>query len=77
MDKEDKMKACLSLHIIGEDMLHVYINFKFENDGDDMKLKVILKKFNQYYNPKMNQAFERHKFFTCVQKPGEKIDADI
>ena len=40
-------------------------------------LKVILEKFDQYYNPKANKTFERHNLFTCVQKPGEKIDAYI
>ena len=51
-DKEDKMKACLFLHVIGKDACDVHNKFTFENDGDNMKLKVILEKFDQYYNPK-------------------------
>ena len=46
------MKACLFLDVIGEDALNVYNNFTFENDGDNMKLKVIPEKFDQYHNPK-------------------------
>ena len=46
------MKACLFFHFIGEGALGVYNNCTFENVGDNMKLKVILENFYQYYNPK-------------------------
>ena len=39
-----------------------------------MKLDKILDKFEAYCIPKTNVTFERHRFFTCVQKTGERID---
>ncbi len=72
-EKEDKTKACLFLHVIGEDALDVYNNFDF-TAGDELKLDKILQKFDDYCTPKKNTTYERHKFFTCGQKPGETID---
>lgn len=76
-EKSDKQKACLFLHVIGEDALEVYNNFAFANVDDNMKLEQILQKFDDYCNPKKNQTYERHKFFTCKQKADEKIDTYV
>ena len=35
---------------------------------------MITRKFDEYCNPKRNETFERHKFFTRVQHAGETID---
>ena len=76
-EKEDKTQACLFLHVIGDDALDIYNNFKFDTAGDNVKLDKIKKKFDEYCNPKKNQTFERHKFFTCVQKADENIDSYV
>ncbi|KAJ8050406.1 hypothetical protein HOLleu_03604 [Holothuria leucospilota] len=39
-----------------------------------MNLEIVMSKFEDYCTPKTNITFERHKVFTCVQKPGENID---
>ena len=67
VDKEDKIEAWLFLHVIGEDALDVYNNFKCENDGDNMKLKVILEKFDQYYNQKKSGIWETQIFYVYAK----------
>lgn len=71
--KEDRVKASMFLHVIGDEALEVYNNFVFE-EGDKMKLDKILQRFEAYCIPKRNVTYERHRFFTCVQKQGETID---
>ncbi|KAJ8049448.1 hypothetical protein HOLleu_02204 [Holothuria leucospilota] len=39
-----------------------------------MNLDIVMDKFQNYCTPKKNITYERHKFFTCIQKPGESID---
>ena len=63
-EKDDKPKACLFLHVIGEDALEVYNNFKF--GLHQLKLDKIIEMFHRYCNPKKNQTFERHNFFMCA-----------
>ena len=77
MEKDDKQKACLFLHVIGEDELEVYNNFKFEEEADQLKLDKIMELFDRYCNPKKNQTYERHKFFICVQRSDENIDSYV
>ena len=68
------MKASVFLHVVGEDALEVYNNFQFQDDANKMELDKILEKFEDYCIPKRNVTFERHRFFTCVQKTGETVD---
>lgn len=73
-DKSEKMQASVFLHVVVDEALEVYNNFTFATAGDKMKLDKIMEKFEAYCIPKRNVTFERHRFFTCVQKTGEIID---
>lgn len=73
-EESTKTKASVFLHVVGDDALEVYNNFQFQALDDKMKLDKILEKFEEYCIPKRNVTFERHKFFTCVQKTGETVD---
>lgn len=73
-EKSEKMKASVFLHVVGDEALEVYNNFTFDNVADKMNLAKIIEKFEAYCIPKKNVTFERHRFFTCVQKTGETID---
>lgn len=73
-EKSAKMKASVFLHVVGDEALEVYNNFTFATEADKMKLPKIMEKFEAYCIPKRNVTFERHRFFTCVQKMGENID---
>jgi hypothetical protein len=62
--KSDKVKTSILLTCIGEKGREIYDTFEFENAGDKLKLKPVLKKLEEYCNPRSNTTFERHKFFT-------------
>lgn len=71
--KSEKMKASLFLHVVGDEALEVYNNFTFE-EGESLKLQPIMDQFEAFCIPKRNVTYERHRFFTCMQKSGETID---
>lgn len=73
-DESDKTQASVFLHVVGDDALEVYNNFQFRVQDDKIKLDKIMEKFEEYCIPKRNVTFERHRFFTCVQKTGETVD---
>ena len=53
----------------------MYATFNdWENDGDEKKIKPVLKKFGEYCEPCKNVPFERFKFNHRVQEPGETYD---
>ena len=63
------------LTVIGEEAREVYSTFNdWAEDGDDKKIKPVLKKFGDYCEPRKNIPFERYKFNRRVQEPGETYD---
>jgi hypothetical protein len=62
------------LHLIGEDALEVFNTFEFASDEVKGKTSEILKKFDEYCNPKRNLTVERHIFNSRMQQPGESFD---
>lgn len=76
--KEEKTKTSLLLHVTGEEALELYNTFKFEkdNNGDptNMKLDVVVGKFETHCSPKSNTVYEHHTFFTCSQRPHDTIN---
>ncbi len=70
----DKVKSSILLSTVGEDALELYNTFHFVDEENSMKLKPILDKFEAYCVPKRNITYERHRFFTCSQREGERID---
>lgn len=72
-EKDDKQKACIFLPVVGEEAVQVYNTFVFGPD-EEFKLEKILEKFEAYCTPKRNTTYERHKFFTRVQRSDETID---
>lgn len=61
------MKAPLFLHVVGDEA------FTFE-EGESSNLQPIMDKFERFSIEKRNVTYERHLFFTCMQKSGETVD---
>ena len=65
--KSDKIKIALLLSCIGTDWQETYNAFVYAADGDKDKYDNVVKKFEEYCNPKANTVFERHVFFSRTQ----------
>ena len=72
MNKPEKQRVAIFLHLIGEEALEIYNTFSLSTA--EQKIEVLFRKFEEYCNPRRNITFERHKFFTCVQESTENID---
>lgn len=77
--KDEKQQTSLLLHIIGTDALEVYNTFKWDDagdtEGDSMRLCKVMAKIEKYCTPKTNLTLERFHFNSCIQQPGEGVDA--
>lgn len=71
--KEDVTKCAQLLTLIGEEGIRIFNTFKIEEANKD-KLDVLIKYFDEYFNPKKNVTFERYKFLTCKQKEGQSVE---
>ena len=52
------MQCAILLHLIGEDALRIYNTFTFVDNEVD-KIKPIIGKFDDHFNPKKNITYER------------------
>ena len=62
------------LTTIGEKARDVYDTFTFATEGDDMKLDLVVAKFDEYFSPRKNLPDTRFKFFPYDQANGQSID---
>lgn len=68
---DGRKQACL-LHVAGPDVQDIY--FSQVAEGNDKNFDDTIKLLDDYFLPKVNVAFERHKFRQLSQEPGETID---
>ena len=61
-DKDKDVKTSRPLTTIGERVQEIYYTFTIENEEDGMKLEPVLRKFDEYLNPKKNNPYLRYKF---------------
>ena len=73
-EKDVGIQAAAFLHVAGPEALEVYNTFSLSTADDKNKVDKIMEKFDQYCNPRKNVTWERHKFNTRNQQPGETID---
>lgn len=71
--KADEVKTSMMLSSIGARAREVYYNFEFDA-GEELKLNIVIDRFDNYFKPKKNVTFQRYKFFTTSQKEGQKFD---
>lgn len=50
----------LLLNAIGDRSIKIYKNFTYEQSEDQRGFKVVLKKFDTYLLPDINETYERH-----------------
>jgi hypothetical protein len=72
--KSDKIKTSILLTCIGPKGREIYETFSFPQEGDKLKLKIVLEKFGEYCNPRRNITILRHQFFTHKQVEGQSFN---
>ena len=72
--KDAKVQAASFFHVAGPEALEVYNTFTWDNADNKNKVDKIIEKLDQYCNPCKNITWERHKFNTWNQQPGESIN---
>lgn len=60
------------LNVVREGVLVIYNDFQFAEERL-MKFSIIMQKFEEDYLPRKNETFERHRFFTSLQKLDKSI----
>lgn len=63
-----RINASILLHVISEEALDIYNSFHIS--AGELKLSVIMTKFEEYFVPSTNVTYERYNFFICDQKKG-------
>ena len=72
-ETEGGQKRAMLLHLVGQDAQDIFETFTDTGDSYDNAIT----KFDDYFLPKKNDAFERHLFRKCKQNPGESIDSYV
>ncbi|XP_062849175.1 uncharacterized protein K02A2.6-like [Trichomycterus rosablanca] len=62
---------------MGAEAEHIFKSFTFGSAGDGDKYAKVMAKFDEHFIPKRNVIFERAKFHSRVQLPGESVEAFV
>ena len=73
-EKSDAVKTSRLLTAIGSKARDIYYTFTFDAEGDNMKLKKVIEKFDEYMSPKKNITYMRFRFFSYNQVDGQSVD---
>ena len=76
-EKASSVQFGILMSCIGEHCLPIYNSFQFDSDEDKQDYAKVLKKFEQYCEPRKNLTMLRHKLLTRKQRDGEKVDTFI
>ncbi len=75
-DKEDQVvQVGILITLLGSEGLRIYKTFAWTDPDDATVLTEVIKKFDSHFQPRKSQTYERYKFFTRRQNPGESCDA--
>lgn len=77
LDKPTDVKASLMMNLIGQAGLEIFHTFTFDPPSESEDLDLLMKKFDDYFDPKKSEAHERYVFFTSVKKNGDSLEQYI
>ena len=69
--RDEATKVKLFLYLIGSQGREIYDTLAFEIPASERTLTQVLQAFDGHCNPRKNETFERFKFFSRNQDPGE------
>ena len=65
------------IYSMGAEAEHIFKSFTFTAVGDSDKYNVVMAKFDEHFIPKRNVIYERAKFHSRAQLPGESVEAFV
>ena len=68
------MKTSILLTCTGEFGREIYSTFTWESEGNNLKLQIVLDKFKEYCNPRINITFVKYKFLAYKQVDGQSFE---
>lgn len=77
IDQSEDVQIASLIYAMGSEAENVFKSFTFAVPQHDRVYRYVLKKFDDYFVPKVNVVHERSKFNSRVQQPGETAEAYI
>ena len=78
LNKEtEEVQVNTLIYSMGPHAENIYSSFKYNNEGDELKYDIVLKKFDEHFIPKRNIIFERSTFHKRIQHSGESVEAYV
>lgn len=76
-ETDEEVIVGVLITLLGVEGLKIFDTFVFTSAGDAKKIKVVLDKFGDHFEPLKSEVFERFKFLRRHQLPGESFDSWI
>ncbi|KAL6490170.1 hypothetical protein MHYP_G00005150 [Metynnis hypsauchen] len=76
-EEEEKVQVNALIYSMGAEAEHIFKAFTFTNATDANEYDVVMAKFDEHFIPKRNVIYERAKFHSRVQQPGESVEAFV
>lgn len=76
-EEEENVQVNALIYSMGAEAEHIFKAFTFTNAADADVYAVVMAKFDEHFIPKRNVIYERAKFHSRVQQPGESVEAFV
>lgn len=76
-EDDETVQVNALIYSMGVEAEHIFRSFTFANAGDENKYTIVMAKFDEHFIPKRNVIYERAKFHSRVQLPGESVEAFV
>lgn len=73
-ENDEEVKVAILLTLLGAEGLKIYNTFVFAAVGDEKKIKPVLDKFKEHFEPSRSECFERFKFLSRHQGQNESCE---
>ena len=72
--KAKDIQVAILLNCAGTEAQEVHEQFEFENEDATKDIDIVLKKFEDYCNPRKHTVYQRYRFLSRDQKVEEPVD---
>ncbi|KAK0145682.1 hypothetical protein N1851_015401 [Merluccius polli] len=76
-EDDETVQVNALIYSMGAEAEHIFKSFTFNNATDGDKYNIVMAKFDEHFIPKRNVIYERAKFHSSSQLPGESVEAFV